>query len=179
MRVLGIDPGTLTAGWGVLEKCEGQIRRLGSGALPLGTSSVPIAERLCRLREEILKLLETWEPECLVVESAYFGRNARSALRLGEARGCVLVTAAEQGVAVCEMAPAQVKRRVAGVGNATKDQVARFVAVHLEIEGLTGGDEADALAVALCGLFELEGVLAESRTKVNERDILPPGVSPA
>ena len=179
MRVLGIDPGTLVAGWGVLETEGEETRRLGSGALPLGRSATPIAERLYELRKETVELLEAWEPDLLALESAFFGRNARTALRLGEARGCVMATAAEMGVEVREIPPAQVKRRVAGAGNATKDQVARLVGLQLGIEGLEGGDEGDALAVALCCILEVEGVLGECGAGGGSGDILPPGASPA
>ena len=179
MRVLGIDPGTLVAGWGVLETEGGEARRLGSGTLALGRSSTPIAERLYAFRKEVVVLLKDWEPDFLALESAFFGRNARTALRLGEARGCVMATAAEMGVEVREIPPAQVKRRVAGAGNATKDQVARLVGLQLGIEGLEGGDEGDALAVALCYILEAEGVLGECGAGGGSGDILPPGASPA
>ncbi len=155
-RILGIDPGTREVGWAVLEaQAEGVPLCLGSGTWRVGRSSDPIAERLRRLREELLQLLHQHKPGQLTLEAAFFGKNARSALRIGEARGVVMVTCAELGLSVVELPPAVIKRRIAGAGSATKEQMARLVALRL---GLPDGhqfasfDESDALAVALCGL---------------------------
>jgi len=154
-RVLGIDPGTRITGWAVLEPAGGGGRRLASGILRLDAGSPTPAERLLRLRTGLEEVLRAWAPDLLALEAAFFGKNARSALRLGEARGVVMVTAAEHGVAVLELSPAQVKRRVAGAGRATKEQIARLVCLQLGLaEGTARADEADALAVALCAVLE-------------------------
>ena len=156
LRVLGIDPGTRVVGWGVLEgDGGGEPAYVGSGVLELGRSSAALPDRLLRLRHGLLELIEMHRPDLLALESAFFGKNARSALRLGEARGTVIVTSCELKVTLRELAPALVKRRVAGAGAATKEQVARLVKLRLPGTGDFGSeDESDALAVALCAWLE-------------------------
>lgn len=154
-----MDPGTQRAGWALVGRCsEGRAIHVASGAWSLGGSRVAVADRLVRLRAEIAALLQQFRPEMLAIESAFFGKNARSALRLGEARGVVLLTAREHGLTVLELAPALVKRRVTGAGAASKEQVARLVAAQLDLaeEDFGCTDQSDAVAVALCGLLETQ-----------------------
>ena len=155
--ILGVDPGTQRAGWALVGRAsDGRATHVASGAWTLGGSRVDVADRLVRLREETLALLQQFRPQMLAIESAFFGKNARSALRLGEARGVVLLTAREQGLEVLELPPALVKRRVTGAGAANKEQVARLVAAQLELDesAFECADQSDAVAVALCGLIE-------------------------
>lgn len=188
-RILGIDPGTRDVGWAVLEAAaDGAPTCVGSGTLRLGTSKDPVAERLLRLRQELLSLVESHHPGRLVLEAAFFGKNARSALRIGEARGVVMVSCAESGMAVVELPPAVIKRRIAGTGAATKEQIARLVALRLGLPDghqFTTFDESDALAVALCGL-DLEqralivpgvGDLPTSSARRLRSGEIPPGAS--
>ena len=111
----------------------------------------------------------------LSLEAAFFGKNARSALRLGEARGVVLVTAQEHGMQLIELPPAQVKRRVTGAGAASKEQVARLVAAQLGLDEAEFGctDQSDAAAVAYCGLLETSMQLGAATGRLR----LPPGAS--
>jgi crossover junction endodeoxyribonuclease RuvC len=155
-RVLGVDPGTRVVGWAVLEQFPGERpRRLESGILNLGNSKATIPDRLLRLRFGIQSVMRAWSPDFLALEAAFFGKNARSALRLGEARGTVMVTAEEAGLEVAELPPAVIKRRVAGAGNATKEQVAELLRLQLELPAeFASEDESDAIAVALCALLE-------------------------
>jgi crossover junction endodeoxyribonuclease RuvC len=173
--VLGVDPGTQRAGWALVGRdSDGGAVHVASGTWVLGDSRRPVSERLLRLRCEMLALLQEFRPEMLALESAFFGKNARSALRLGEARGVVLVTAQEHGLSLLELPPSVVKRRVAGIGSASKEQVARLVAAQLELhEPVSCTDQSDAIAVALCGL--LDGVAAPTHGKA--RAGLPKGAS--
>lgn len=173
--VLGVDPGTQRAGWALVGRdSDGVAVHVASGTWLLGDSRRPVSERLFRLRSEMLELLQTFRPEMLALESAFFGKNARSALRLGEARGVVLVTAQEHGLSLLELPPTVVKRRVAGAGGATKEQVARLVAAQLDLqEPITCTDQSDAVAIALCGL--LDG--AEQPVGGRARAGLPKGAS--
>lgn len=175
--VLGIDPGTQRAGWALVGRCsDGKATHVASGAWSLGGSRVAIADRLVRLREETLALLQQFRPEMLAIESAFFGKNARSALRLGEARGVVLLTAREHGLTVLELPPALVKRRVSGAGAASKEQVARLVAAQLELDEaeFDCADQSDAVAVALCGLMESQAGAPPER---DAKSGLPRGAS--
>jgi len=187
LRVLGVDPGTRVFGWSVLEGGPGRSpARLDSGACSLGASKEPVPKRLQRLRQELLALIRTWKPRLVAVEAAFFGKNARSALRLGEARGVILVTALEAGLEVVELPPAQVKRRVAGNGAATKEQVGRLAALQLGLTGeFSSPDESDAVAVALCALLEADDpegarVAAASIRRSGQRlsSSIPPGALP-
>ncbi len=151
MRVLGVDPGTSTTGWGVVEAARPLARRVASGVITL-PAKLGTAERLRRIHETIRDLIGEHVPEALGLEKVFVSRNVQSAFRLGEARGAVLIAAAECGVPVFEYAPAEVKQAVAGYGRADKSQMLRAVAMLLAIDGLERADEADALAVAVCHL---------------------------
>jgi crossover junction endodeoxyribonuclease RuvC len=155
-RILGIDPGTQKVGWAVLEESSvGKPSYLASGSWRLGDSRVPLSERLVRLQREVQQVVARFDPHTLALEAAFLGKNVRSALRLGEARGVVIANVCQPGVALLELPPAQVKLRVAGNGNANKAQLARLVAVQLELENdFESEDESDAVAVAFCGVLE-------------------------
>jgi crossover junction endodeoxyribonuclease RuvC len=152
VRVLGIDPGTSVTGWGVVESAGGGFRCLGSGALVL-PARLSLGERLRRIRGAVADLCTAHAPAALALEKAFVSNNVQSAFRLGEARGAVLIAAAELGVAVFEYAPAQVKSVVVGYGRADKMQMVRGVALRLGIAPADRADEADALALALCHLI--------------------------
>jgi crossover junction endodeoxyribonuclease RuvC len=153
-RIIGIDPGTQVVGWGVVERGPDGIRYVASGVWRLGSSKRPISERLLILGNSLRAGLKEWQPTRMALESAFFGKNARSALRLGESRGVVLYAAGEAELPVLEIAPASVKLRVAGSGAATKEQVARLVSAQLNCGDFEAEDESDAVAVALCGLLD-------------------------
>ncbi len=153
-RVIGIDPGTQVVGWGVVESGPDGIRYVASGVWRLGSSKRPMADRLLLLGNSLRVALKEWQPTQIALESAFFGKNARSALRLGESRGVVLYSAGEAELPVLEIAPASVKQRVAGSGAATKEQVARLVSAQLDCGDFAAEDESDAVAVALCGLLD-------------------------
>jgi crossover junction endodeoxyribonuclease RuvC len=152
MRVLGIDPGTSVTGWGVVEPAGTSFRRVASGAIELA-SRLPLGERLRRIRAEIEGLCRLHAPEALALEKAFVSHNVQSAFRLGEARGAVLIAAAEAAVPVFEYAPAEVKVAVVGYGRADKQQIVRGVALRLSVPAAERADEADALALALCHLI--------------------------
>lgn len=151
MRVLGVDPGTSTTGWGVVEAARPLARHVASGVIAL-PARLSLAERLRKIHRTVGNLIEVHRPEALGLERVFVSRNVQSAFRLGEARGAVLVAAAESGVPVFEYTPAEVKQAVVGYGRADKPQMQRAVAILLGIDGLGRADEADALAVAICHL---------------------------
>jgi crossover junction endodeoxyribonuclease RuvC len=130
------------------------VRVLELGVLRLGSRSASVAERLAALSEQLAQLLDRLSPAELALEEAFFGKSVQSALRIGEARGVILATAARRGLAVHEFTPARVKRCITGRGAATKETVAAML--DLQLRGLaamapTGvpTDATDALAVAL------------------------------
>ncbi|MDZ7373349.1 MAG: crossover junction endodeoxyribonuclease RuvC [candidate division KSB1 bacterium] len=149
-RVLAVDPGTGVVGYAVLAWREGEARILEASVLRLGRREGQAA-RLLALHRGLCEVIARCQPEEVAVEEAFFAKNARSALKLGEARGVVLLTAAQEGLPVFEYTPAEVKQAVVGYGGASKQQVQRMVATRLGLPSLPRPyDVADALAIALC-----------------------------
>jgi len=148
--VMGVDPGLARTGYGCLRYESDRCSAVAYGCLytPAG---VPVPERLLRLYRGITELLESHRPDVLAVETILFGRNSRTAFKVGQARGVVMLAAAEAGVPVREFNPLTVKHAVAGYGGATKEQVQRMVQLLLSLsEPPRPDDAADALAVAWC-----------------------------
>lgn len=156
--VLGIDPGTITTGFGAVSLERGAARALGWGSITT-SSGAPLAERLARIHAEVAHQIEKYRPDEIAVEDVFQARNVRSALKLGHARGVALLAAAEAGVAVFEYAPREVKQSVVGVGSATKAQVSSMVRRLLDLaDEKLREDESDAVAVALCHLHKRKRV---------------------
>lgn len=149
-RVLGIDPGSLRCGWGVVEQVGPRLCWIDSGTIVTGGG--PMAERLVVLFREIGTICERTRPTEAAIETLFFQRNAQSALKLGHARGAALLALAQTGVAIAEYEASLVKKRVTGSGGASKEQVQRMCAILLGREGFSGLDESDALALAICHL---------------------------
>ncbi|HSD09418.1 MAG TPA: crossover junction endodeoxyribonuclease RuvC [Candidatus Binatia bacterium] len=152
VRVLGIDPGTSVTGWGVVEPAGAAFRCVASGLVEL-PGRLSLGERLRRIRAAVEDLCRAHSPIAVALEKAFVAHNVQSAFRLGEARGAVLIAAAEAGLPVFEYAPAYVKLTVVGYGRADKRQMVRGVALRLGAPRAEQADEADALALALCHLI--------------------------
>jgi crossover junction endodeoxyribonuclease RuvC len=147
--VLGIDPGTAAMGYGIVERNGGSLRAVDYGCLTTSADS-PLPDRLHQVHATVAELIETHKPDLLAVERLFFSRNAQSAFGVGQARGVVLLAAAQAGIPVREATPNEVKLGVTGYGSADKDQVGRMVAVILQLaEVPTPDDTADALAIAI------------------------------
>ena len=150
MIVLGIDPGTALTGYGVVERTGSRIRAIDYGCIET-PADLPLAERLLEIRAAIADLIGTHEPSLVAVERLFFNRNVQTAFAVGQARGAVLLTAAEHGLPVFEFTPNEVKIAVTGYGRAPKAQVQRMVQVVLGLPELPRPDDAaDALAIAIC-----------------------------
>ena len=149
MIILGIDPGTAIMGYGVVERTGGRLRAVDYGAITT-SPDLPLPDRLATIHSMVTELIETHHPDLLAVERLFFSKNAQSAFGVGQARGVVLLAAAQAGVPVREATPNEVKVGVTGYGNADKDQVGRMVAVILQLPDVpTPDDTADALAIAI------------------------------
>jgi crossover junction endodeoxyribonuclease RuvC len=152
MVVLGIDPGTASTGYGVVENAGSRLRALEHGVIQTAASA-PLERRLADIHAAVGALLDQYEPEVLAIEELYFGANARTAFAVGQGRGVVLLAAGQRGVASRSYTPQQVKGAVCGHGRAAKDQVGRMVARLLGLSATPSPDHAaDALAVAICEL---------------------------
>lgn len=150
MRVLGIDPGTVTTGWGVVEERGTRLFRVAGGVVR-ARGSLP--DRLGYIFGEIEMVLARSAPTALSLEKSFVAANVQSAFRLGEARGAVLAAAARAGVAVSEYSPAEIKVAVAGSGRASKEQMQTMVRRLLNLRESVTSDEADALGAAICHLY--------------------------
>ena len=150
MIVLGIDPGTAATGYGVVERTGSKLRVIDYGCLEtLSTQALPA--RLLEIHRAVTELIITHKPAHVGVERLFFNRNVQTAFAVGQARGVVLLAAAEHGLPVFEYGPHEVKLAVTGYGRADKMQVQRMVQMVLGMAKLPKPDDAaDALAVAIC-----------------------------
>jgi crossover junction endodeoxyribonuclease RuvC len=148
VRVLGIDPGSLATGYGVVQIEGSRLRRVAGGTIR--TRGETLADRLAHLQRELARTIAELAPEVAALEAVFSAKNARSALVLGHARGVALAACAGAGLSTAEYTPAQVKVAVTGYGRAEKLQVMRMVQRLLGLAAPPPSDEADALAVAIC-----------------------------
>lgn len=150
-RILGIDPGFGRVGYGIIEKTSGNDWKAvtyGCIETPKGDSFV---NRLEELHNEIDKLIKKYNPSRMAVEDLFFFKNLKTAIKVGQARGVILLTAVQNKLAVDEFTPLQVKQSITGYGRAEKCQMQKMVPLILGIKGVIKSDDAaDALAVALC-----------------------------
>jgi crossover junction endodeoxyribonuclease RuvC len=147
--VLGIDPGTAALGYGVVERTGGNLRAVDYGCI-VTTPDLPLPARLLHIHEALTELIETHGPDLVGVERLFFSKNAQTAFGVGQARGVVLLAAAQHGIPVREATPNEIKMGVTGFGGADKEQVGRMVAVILGLDAVpTPDDTADALACAI------------------------------
>jgi crossover junction endodeoxyribonuclease RuvC len=148
MIILGLDPGLGTTGWGVIAADGNRLSHIANGQIKTD-SQMPLASRLLVLDLALTDLLLEHRPESAAVEEVFVNNNPQSTLKLGQARGVVLLGASRSGLEVGEYAARLVKKSVVGVGNASKDQVHAMVARLLPGAKIAGADAADALAVAI------------------------------
>ena len=153
--ILGVDPGTLVTGYGVLMRERNTFRLLGCGTVRNpATASMPL--RLKNIYSELCSVIETYHPDELAIESAFYGKNAQSALKLGHARGVAILAAVESEIPTTEYSPREVKKAVVGNGSASKEQVQYMVKSLLRLSSAKMlHDASDAIAIAICHLHRL------------------------
>lgn len=150
MRVLGIDPGTLTSGYGIVTEEDHKLFHVVSGGIS-PSAKHPFPKRLAKIYDELEKIIEKYKPQAVVVEDLFVSNNIKSALKLGHARGVAILAAVNAGLPVFEYAPAEVKQAVVGSGKADKKQVQIMVKTLLDLpKAPHPADAADALAAAIC-----------------------------
>ncbi len=155
MIVLGIDPGTIAMGYGVIESRDDEITLVDYGALATIARS-PIGERLSYLYNKLLEIISRYQPDAVAIEQPFMGKNAKSALAIGKAQAVAILAAANKGITTYEYTPAQIKQRVANYGASSKEQIQEMVRLQLGLSQVPQpNDVADALAVALCHLSEV------------------------
>lgn len=152
MRVLGIDPGTASTGYGVVEGQENTLSLVSYGVITTPSKWL-LPQRLQHIYCQLRAMIDSWQPESAAIEELFLSKNARTALAVGHARGVALLALADAGLPVEEYKPAEVKQAIAGYGSAPKAQVQAMVQQLLQLAVLpTPDDAADALAVAICHL---------------------------
>ena len=173
MRVLGIDPGSETTGWGVVEgDADGRKYRLVEfGALKLKTSAT-FSSRLLQVSRSLEEVIARLEPDACAIEDAFYANNPKVILKLGQVRGVALLAAESAALEISEYSPRLIKQTVAGYGNADKRQVQEMVRVLLSLKSVPEPhDAADALAVAICHFhhagIQRRLVAADSRVKID------------
>ena len=150
MRVLSIDPGIRTTGFGILDSKLNKLSLIACGTIkPRVSDSLPL--RLNYLFEEVNKILDQFSPDVLAIEDAFYSNNVKSAMILGQARGCIILAASQADILIYEFAPRKVKMSVCGNGAASKEQVSYMVTKILKLEKAPKPlDVSDAMAVGLC-----------------------------
>jgi len=156
-RILGIDPGTLVMGFGVVDRVGSQLRLVDLGIVKFQASKDSV-QRLGDILKAVEQLLDEFQPNSLAVEAPFFGKNVQSMLKLGRAQGVILSAGLRRGLTVAEYSPAIVKRRISGRGAASKEQLSGFLhsmfAIPDDPKRLL--DATDALAVAACHALTLD-----------------------
>jgi crossover junction endodeoxyribonuclease RuvC len=151
MIVLGVDPGSRVTGYGLVEKSGNQITCIHSGTF--GTSlNRPFFERIYEIFQSMSEIMNRFRPEEMAIEDLFFHKNLESALKIGHARGAVLIAAVQHNVKIFEYSPLEIKKSVVGYGRATKEQVRSMTQVILKMKALPPLDASDALATAICHL---------------------------
>ena len=148
MRILGIDPGLRTLGWGVIDSVGSRLSHVANGLCCSGEGD--LAVRLLSLYRQLTEVVATHAPDLAAVEQTFVNRDGAGTLKLGQARGIALLVPAQAGIPVGEYAPNTVKKTVVGVGHAEKRQVLHMVQLQLPGCAPAGPDAADALAIAIC-----------------------------
>lgn len=165
MRVLGVDPGTIVLGYGIVDNKGGRTTMIDCGIFSAPPHQ-PIGERLSFLYKNLLILIDSHKPDVLAVEQPFFSKNARSAIAIGQAQAVAILTASNNGIPVFEYPPTKIKQSVSGYGAGSKEQVQIMVRLHLGLSVTPQPTDAtDALAVALCHLNEshVSGLLARTK----------------
>ncbi len=151
MLVLGVDPGSVVTGYGLIEKKQNQMSCIHAGAIS-SSNKVPFFQRIHKIYQSMVDIMDRYRPQEMAIEDVFFSKNVKSALKIGHARGAVLIAAVQSGVEIFEYAPLEIKQSVVGYGRATKEQVRSMVRVILKLETKLNLDTSDALATAICHL---------------------------
>jgi crossover junction endodeoxyribonuclease RuvC len=149
MLVLGVDPGSLSTGYGLVEKQHQKLIYVGGGNIS-PPSSLPFAGRIHNIFQALVHIIDTYQPGEMSIEDVFFAKNVKSALKIGHVRGIALLAAAQRDLKIFEYTPLQIKQSVVGYGRATKEQVRAMVKLILQLDIPLSFDASDALAIAIC-----------------------------
>jgi crossover junction endodeoxyribonuclease RuvC len=162
IRVLGIDPGFAIIGWAVLQENDIDVIVQGAGTIET-PKAMPYSDRLLAIREGIERILKEYTPDEAAIEEIFFSKNAKTAIKVAEARGVTIVTLASQGFAVNEYTPVQVKQAITGHGQASKEQVMKMVRLLFRGQDVPDQDDAcDAIAIAYSHMHNMKARIERS-----------------
>jgi len=168
-RILGIDPGSGRVGHGLIELINGQPSLIGHGVIET-TVNAPQTQKLSHIYERMVALINEIRPDLIAVEMIFFARNTSTAFSVGQARGVILLAAAQANIEIAEIAPLKLKKVLLGHGGAKKKDIQFFIRDYFKISKETklGDDAADAVAIALCQVFMLDpdAPLAPGQVKI-------------
>jgi crossover junction endodeoxyribonuclease RuvC len=153
MRILGVDPGSRLTGYGILDIKGNRVSHVAHGTIRLNHGSsktLPLDYRLFVLYENLIEIIEKYQPQVLSLEKIFFAKNVFSAFQLGQTRGVILLMGAKYSMDLAEYNPTEVKRAVVGQGRADKEQVQKMIQLLLGVKGFETADSSDALAIAMC-----------------------------
>ena len=166
VRIIGIDPGLRNTGWGIIAQDGQHLSYVADGAVH-SDAAAPLAERLLQIHRQLLEVLNSYSPDEAAIEETFVNTDARATLKLGQARGVIMLAPAILAIPVSEYAANTIKKSVVGAGHADKDQVKHMVKMLLPKAQMNSADAIDALAIAIChahhrGTRKLAGLLARS-----------------
>ena len=151
MIILGIDPGLARTGFGLIEAEKGSLKALDYGCI-FTSPKTPLTKRLKKVFLDIKNIIKKNKPDLIVIEELFFAKNAKTAIKVGQARGVAILACAEAKCEITELTPLQVKMFLTSYGRASKKQIQQMVKLRLNLEETTKPDDtADALALAICG----------------------------
>ncbi|MDH7604389.1 MAG: crossover junction endodeoxyribonuclease RuvC [Melioribacter sp.] len=165
MRILGVDPGTITTGYGIIDFDKNEIVYIASG-----TIQIPITKdfgpRLEKIYDELYKIIKKYKPTEFALETAFYGKNVQSALKIGYARGVSLLAAVHNKLHINEYSPREIKKSIVGKGSSSKEQVQYMIKKICSIKkSKMKFDESDAIAVAVCHAFKIKSNYNHKRSK--------------
>jgi len=168
MRVIGIDPGSRVCGYGVLEAQNGEVTYLISGCIT-PNPALPFSQRLKVIYDGLLKVIDQHTPDVMSIEDIFFAKNAKSAIKLGQAKGVALLAGSNSGISVHEYAPTKVKLALTGRGRANKAEVQNMLSKLLGVTTWESQDASDAVAIALCHIH-----ISQIETRLGKEFVQPP-----
>lgn len=158
MIIIGIDPGTIVTGYGIIKDTGTSIHRVANGTIKI-PNSTSLPQKLELIYNELMKIIKRNKPDEFAIETAFYGKNVQSAMKIGYARGVAILAAISSKLPVSEYSPRQIKKAVVGKGSASKEQVNYMVKTLLGLKSTTlKTDESDALATAVCHAFRINSV---------------------
>ena len=151
MLVLGVDPGSRVTGYGLVEKENNQMTCIHAGTIS-SPAKLPFYERIHKIFQSMVEIMNHYRPQEMAIEDIFFAKNVKSSLKLGHARGAVLIAAVQCGIKIFDYTPLEIKKSTVGYGRATKEQVRSMVQLILNLKDTPNLDTSDALATAICHL---------------------------